>query len=1859
MKAPSDSAPPQPSTSVPREQPQTAEVPALRIDWKGWLETVRALPLEAPDWEGIPQFLETLSQLYQNNQQERQAHRRNLREALDALTTQSKGRLAYFEMQDASQWTAETCLSTHLTEAAQLSEQLLILLLQHYENGQQQPATREEERSRRQVVDKLADEIDGVYGQLAKLFAISPEGPSQHQDEEEHLVEAEPPSTPSEPHSETPDDPSPQSQPGEFLPQEDQALSSRTESESVDSRTNDFKPSTVPESAPSASTPPIPKPLSRPEPPPDQAAQEPIVSEQERPQLAQEEHSEEDDKTASALPQAVESRTKEVLPQDSSPFDLDPEQSPQREASDPPAFVPPEVSDSDILLPGGRNSDIQKIAFHLQTTSDPKEWTNLLWALIAEDALPTAYWLARALPAMNQPCPVPDWLLASVQATRWFAPDSQPFVFDLTNIVQNSQPFQDEPQKLLGLSAALRATLLVPSTGIQTWLSVPQSCPNLVRIVDAVKIFANWGRSLQPADLRGVADAEQRKESLREATQKAKAWLEEASKRRTTLKRASNVWLHMTAPEGAIRNFLLPVVEDEQKKLSTVRENLQQWQDRDYITSRIDEIDKELAGKKARRIDGDIRNRIVRDVQNACDLARRWCECVEREQEIQSGTDSFSQMVNEVRSQIQEALPEAIQTLRDLSGPSLPQDINAAAQCLLRSVEQLQDMFAEQPSHRQQDWFAGADSLSTALGRLLLWLPEILQEDTRQIAESALSQVAPALCQAIAEGRSLQSAFDTWLTIHDYRFMDPILAAFDEAELHANHQAYQDAWEGSRAGLQIAKSKTQAAIERAEVDGIISVEKRSEYDALVEGLKPEETRYFPPKLEQLTQIKTQLEAAREARLRKVQIHWGDLLQKLPTEIAPETWEHMGTTICGFVQQNLAKRETRVVEECIAHLAQVAEGTSRLEESLFSLPPSRDALREFLDARPRLQRELSVNLRAVARDIKVRGATIANINFSEVPQNRRDEADKAISAWQALKQGGATGTSIPGSVTALLRYLDFRVGSEEDVCITHRQANWVYIQAKMSAGYLAKPIPQFGSQTGEVYSIVCVWQRLDATETLDAWLRTLHDAHNNDVHLVFYLGRLEKEKWLSFAHRAPNPTFALLDEILLVLLAQEERNTRLPIFLQCTLPFSVINPYVLSGAVPPEMFFGRDPMVRALQDPSSKCLVYGGRQLGKSALLQHVYRTFHDSKQEQYAWVEDIKALGDTRAGLLPGLLWEKVRDILKKLELLPDVTSTNDPDRIQKLVREAMDAKPQRRVLMLFDEADHFLRADAKDRFKVVGELRKLMDDTNDRFKVVFTGLQHVQRFESDPNQPLGKFGPPLLVGPLEPSAAQQLVCEPLEVLGYRFEDAGTVLRILSYTNYHPGLIQIFCHELLNHLRSRQHKRQFPPYPIIQRDVDNVYRLSEVRERIRERFAWTLALDSCYQAIVWTMILDQINSQDGYAKSYELTELGELAEEYWPKGFERIKQDQFRALLKEMIGLGVLVQSAYGHYRLRSPNLVHLIGTETDIEALLAELSDKEPEEPFHADSYHVLLDGQLYSPLTHIQENFLKNPESPGVGLVFASDSLGLSHIEAAFQRFIPADLPANKGSCQEIPPEALSSTMLVPWLSEYLDAHKASEQLILWGSFRETNTHLLETVKAAHREIGRLRTRWVRLLFVFNPGATWNWLSLPPLGHKDIEKQVDVVISPRRWDFSGIHQRLIQQNKMASKDKCRAVLETTGGWPWLLDDLLGRVEADDPGPATQILEQALRDPASQLSREFTSSLGLHATAWRLLKFIKTLEENGQEVPIEFIAEDVDGSPPLSPEEREATIEYLQRMGCVDLRDDLLSVEPTILRIL
>jgi len=505
-------------------------------------------------------------------------------------------------------------------------------------------------------------------------------------------------------------------------------------------------------------------------------------------------------------------------------------------------------------------------------------------------------------------------------------------------------------------------------------------------------------------------------------------------------------------------------------------------------------------------------------------------------------------------------------------------------------------------------------------------------------------------------------------------------------------------------------------------------------------------------------------------------------------------------------------------------------------------------------------------------------------------------------------------------------------------------------------------------------------------------------------------------------------------------------------------------------------------------------------------------------------------------------------------------------------------------------------------------------------------------------------------------------VREPLAYLGYRFSDDSGPLRILSYTNYHPGLIQLFCQELINRIRSAPGQKQVP-FKIEQKDVEAVYR--RVHVRIRERFDWTLALDMRYQAIAWTLIEDQMENKDSYARPYSPGEILGLVRSWWPQGFGEVSTEELRSLLDEMVGLGVLVRDADGHYRLRSPNLVRLMGSEADIDKQLIELSDKQPPTPFEADYHHFPLDERAsqYSPFTHSQERSL-NKKSFGVGLIFGSDALGWQNIESAIKRFVPSEGTPPPGSFLEIPLYILTGDDLDQLLNKHMRIYPDMDHIIAYYKpYPSTPEEIQSVVEGAIEYCKRHQSKRkvLRLLFLFDPDAAWVWHSLPDSLRKSLEEKCDAVISPKRWNNVGIRKRLYQHNKAESDTVCQEVLTATGGWPWLLDKLFGRLgKEDDPRPTGLDILSELEKQNTDLHKDFVSALGVIEINPIIRVLNPILAFNEIRIPHELITPIIiESGDQLTKSMCDRALAYMDRFGILKHVDDEIEIDSIVKRVL
>src|ERR1051325_10975214 len=157
-----------------------------------------------------------------------------------------------------------------------------------------------------------------------------------------------------------------------------------------------------------------------------------------------------------------------------------------------------------------------------------------------------------------------------------------------------------------------------------------------------------------------------------------------------------------------------------------------------------------------------------------------------------------------------------------------------------------------------------------------------------------------------------------------------------------------------------------------------------------------------------------------------------------------------------------------------------------------------------------------------------------------------------------------------------------------------------------------------------------------------------------------------------------------------------------------------------------MFYGRGQGRRSIIDPMGSCFIYGGRQLGKTALLRDVERRFNDSQKKIALWF-DIKANGiglDKKFDDIWGLLATELHRLGVSISTTRQVTL----DKFLEYVLHWLEEDETRQLLLLLDEADDFLVYDGRasddnkthmGEFMRAARLKGVMDRTHRRFKEI------------------------------------------------------------------------------------------------------------------------------------------------------------------------------------------------------------------------------------------------------------------------------------------------------------------------------------------------------------------------------------------------------------------------------------------------------------------------------------------------------------------------------------------------------------
>lgn len=1507
-----------------------------------------------------------------------------------------------------------------------------------------------------------------------------------------------------------------------------------------------------------------------------------------------------------------------------------------------------------------------------------QNWDLFFWKLIAQDDLPAAYWLAYSFEQASYQVGVTASDLAIVQVGRWLEPGMDAYVDNLAELLRQSDSTGSDAQEVIRLAAAVQALLIAPTIGLIDWLQTPACCPTVHELVRVLSTFANAGIALRPEGLLNAENAQQRSAKLQQVVQQAREWLDQELRRKLSYQRATKVLLTWCKPGGDLHSLLSPVISDRRVDAASVAALRLPLTRPEYVKRLIETTDRQFVAAGMGPIEGRAQKLLLHAAGEACGIAQQWLTLVHREDELtQYGSNWLSQRVVDLRVELEQVLPGVAHALEAQQSSLTEPALSAAWLCLRRAIGQvhallnLNGALNTPPTTTWTELAQPPGDPTVALARRLLWLPEVeLGDDGLPCPEKERLDIARALKTFYTQPKPLVEVFRARLANKDFRFFEewllPNLIVTQDAG--ALREYYTAELQEARAALVSKAQGVSNTIESALLDGVLADEERGQKSDELQQAELSASLNLGSQFIALDSIQQQLDDKRQQRCSDLEKIWRALEPQLGTAISDAAHRQQ---VQASISDALMQKNTRIVEEYVDNLRQVVENGLPFDESLFEHKSERDPLSEFLASEDSIRTWLTASrsLSQVADDIQA-GQVRADIHFGDIPRKRRDEAYRAIEGWRTLKQRvarrGNTDLEWERAIAEILSYLGIEVDKVAS-SITNFQVGdgWVMTQIQSENQPDTRPIPQFGSQAKRRYTVVCFWERPGAG-TIAARLREL-GLMNQQV-IIFYLGQMTalQRRELARVSREKELAVVILDEILLVFLAIErDTATRLRTLLRCALPFTVLNPYTpfQAGDVPPEMFFGREDMINELRKPDGSCLIYGGRQMGKSALLRHVQREFHRPDQGQYAVLLDIKLIGGAGTNQTPETILIRLRDALIDLKLLkPQQASTNNSDTLTGQIKDTLNKVSNRRLLVLFDEADNFLDADAQSfspignrpvvPFPIVERLRMLMMDTGRHFKVVFAGLHNVQRFQGIANQPLAHFGRPLQIGPLDARAAQQLVQQPLEFLGYHIS-TDLSLRILSYTNYHPGLIQIFCRELLQQLWKRLGNNSLPPYQVQDSEVDALYRKNEVRAQIRDRFDWTLALDMRYQAIAWTLIDDQSKDRDSYARAYTPRVILDQVRVWWERGFDKIDISQLSGLLDEMCGLGVLVyDKTKGSYRLRSPNLVRLMGSESHIQDRLGELIDKQPPVAFSAEYHHAPLDSEAqgYSPLTYAQERLLTVPQS-GASVIIASEALALHTLVKALNFFQSREALESSKQIDKVPPNVQEPVKLRQWLEQHLKKVDSQERTVIYCRPHSLRGQMLAPLiqeAAAFAEKWGTRKRSLRIVFVLDPAATWEWVSLTPGTREELEKKVGVPIAVNRWETTGLVQRLEQHNKIHNEDALQKILEATQGWPYLLDELFKQIsQDDDPSRAAAWLNDELNNSETALYGQFGKSLGVEpgTPAARVLNVIGQYQPlNVVDITPDNVSSLGNSSEPLSEATCKAAFMYLQLMSCIEI---------------
>ena len=548
------------------------------------------------------------------------------------------------------------------------------------------------------------------------------------------------------------------------------------------------------------------------------------------------------------------------------------------------------------------------------------------------------------------------------------------------------------------------------------------------------------------------------------------------------------------------------------------------------------------------------------------------------------------------------------------------------------------------------------------------------------------------------------------------------------------------------------------------------------------------------------------------------------------------------------------------------------------------------------------------------------------------------AARLVDSWP--RNGGSVDEE---SARNLLEALGFNVASiEQKNNAAEKNTFTVRLKSPVNGrkSNYTHPIYIFGSEAETAgFRVVYLFGRFSANDLMER-IERIGNARNTLILVDCALTMADRRLLARLTKKmGSGKTFAVVDRIVISYLANHYSETSINRTLMAIImPYASNQPYISdsTNVMPPELFMGRRFELEKIESSSGANIVYGGRQLGKSALLRMARKDINYDENGNRAVLVDIKGLNYREVA-------QKVSEALCDESILSKNDVTDDWSKLSRSIRNRLrdekDYIPY--LLLMMDEADTFIESCEAVNYSPFDALKDIQSIGTGRFKFVVAGLRNVVRFKQ--NVALGNNSvlthlSSLTVTPFKAAEARELLETPLWYLGFRFaSDSATetlISTIFGTTNYFPGLIQLYCSKLieaLQHDYADYEESETPPYIISENHVKKTLSDETLLQQIREKFIITLKVDQddYYYLIALLGAYHYHFSEESSMFSAE--DIQSHAREYGIKKLSGLSEESIHALMEEMRELNVLQSVTASNYRFARYNFCQMMGSEEEV----------------------------------------------------------------------------------------------------------------------------------------------------------------------------------------------------------------------------------------------------------------------------------------------------------------------------------------